>query len=133
MQRLRDLLTTARGGSRSGADRSMLRPGSLFEAGSVGQRPGARDQRASAPAEDVTMGRRQRTRSSEDVPGATSEAETGLRPRRAAVGERDPSSRPNVRPELAAALRSPAALRTAMILREVLDVPVALRDERQDR
>ena len=130
MQRLRDLLTTARGGSRSGPNQSTLRPGSLFAAGSVGERPGARDQRASAPAEDVTMRRRQRTGSSEDAPEAG--IERRLR-RPAPGGANAATATTKVRPELVAALRSPAALRTAVILREVLDAPIALRDERRER
>ncbi|HEV2526883.1 MAG TPA: hypothetical protein VGT61_00315 [Thermomicrobiales bacterium] len=103
------------------------RPGSLWESGSVGEPQDGRD--AERP--------RNPNRSQRSDP---------RRPQVLSIEEQEwqkPSTeRPRQRVEpvvtwpqteadrLAAALRDPASLRTAVLLREVLDPPLALRDER---
>jgi len=104
-----------------------IRPTSIHAAGSTG-------------ASDVERARMRQDRARDPETGL---AHRDLYPERPVVNDREPRSRhrPPVpalsrapqtasRAALLTALRSPASLRTAILVREVLDPPLALRDER---
>lgn len=103
-----------------------IRPTSLREAGAVGESAEGRDRSRRLPASDSETGI----------------AHRDLYPERPVVNDQDPrvrrspvqplsrAPRPESREAFLAALRSPAALRTAILVREVLDPPLALRDDR---
>lgn len=116
MERLRDLLRSLEG-------QPVLpsaRPTSLYEAGRVGASSSARPTRSGLP----------RDASIDSATDPTAEERTGRR-------ERTASSRRPIAPEpeattlvarqILAALRDPESLRTAILLREVLDPPVSRR------
>lgn len=122
MQRLRELIGPAAGPS--GYDR----PGSLYAAGAVGERAsaaGRRETRPGATDGDIDPNRAGR--------GETVRPTPGDRPVRTVRSTTEEPPERDARAELLAALRSPSSLRTAILLREVLDAPVALRDDPRQR
>lgn len=125
MSAFRELLNAFRDQARAAPPQPPGRPTSLYEAGSVG---GARQRvtPASAP-HDATQGELSPHRNLYPESPMTP-AEAPRRPPRAAVAA---PRRPDSRTALRAALRSPASLRTAILLREVLDPPVSLREDRR--
>jgi len=118
MQRLRELTSSTAGPS------DYDRPSSLYAAGAVGEGSSAvvrREARLVATEGDVDPARTGRGERTLPTPRD--------RPVRAIRSTTEPPPRGDARAELMAALRSPSALRTAILLREVLDPPVALRGE----
>jgi len=102
------------------------RPGALFADGSVGS-PGTRRTstrpRPTQPARPARPG----------PPGFVDSADAPTAeelPRRQRTAAATRELRATPRGRIILALRSPAAVRQAIVLREVLDPPVALRDER---
>ncbi len=120
----RDLLTALRRGVRSRHLPARSRPTSLFEAGSVGS--GERQ----VPSPDPnSRASEPRSRRQNLYPEAPVEANPSLRRRRAEpVAAR---RRTDSRAALRVALSSSGSLRTAVLLREILDPPVALREDRR--
>ncbi len=122
MQRLRNLIETALNETGESPRRYADRPGALFASGSVGEPGGRERQRDTSPA----AGR------ADEWPG--DDREQSPRRRRPAGSDQAAAATPaDARTNLMAALRSPSALRNAVLLREVLDPPIALRDERRER
>lgn len=116
MQRLRDLLRSPEG--------QPVRPTSLYEAGRVGASPGERTTRREAsPAAWFESGAE-----------PTAEERTTRRERTVAERRRSVAPTPQATTpaadEILTALRNPASLRTAILLREVLDPPVSRRRKR---
>ncbi len=137
MDRLRHLIETGTETASPEMARFNSRPGELFAAGAVGGRQLAVPQREDALERvDSDIGRLQRPRQATPVrlrmqnqPGQRSPGSTS--PTR--EPDRAPASDRITRATIRTALRTPASLRLAIILREVLDPPVALRDERHGR
>ncbi|CAA9556329.1 MAG: hypothetical protein AVDCRST_MAG33-1315 [uncultured Thermomicrobiales bacterium] len=124
MQRFRELIAST--ASPSDYDR----PGSLYAAGAVGERLPAvarREARLAATDSDIGPARTERGERARPTPG-----DRPGRPTRS-TAEPPPERERDARADLMAALRSPSALRTAVLLREVLDAPVALRDDPRQR
>ena len=122
MRRVRDLIASATDPS------SYDRPGSLYAAGAVGQ--GAvtiprREVRPDAIESDIDPTRAGRREAARPAPGD--------RPVRDVPGTTVAPPGRDARTDLMAALQSPATLRTAILLREILDTPVALRDSPRQR
>jgi len=125
MSAWRNLLDALRGGGQSTEPPSRSRPTSLFEAGATGgdddRRPRLRPRLPDTPDD-----RKNRRSVYPEAPLAASPAV------RRQTAEPPPARpRTSSRTALRVALRSPASLRTAILLREVLDPPVALRGDRR--
>lgn len=98
--------------------REPVRPTSIYAAGSVG-------------TSDADRARMRQDRSNRDnlYPEGAAPDDQAQRTRRRPVAEPVRLSRTDSRAALMTALRSPASLRTAILVREVLDPPVALRGD----
>lgn len=115
MQRLRDLLRTL-----EGEPIRPTRPNSLYEAGRVGSSPAERQVRREAPPEAWF----------ESGAEPTAEERTTRRERRRTVAQTPQPATPAAR-QIRAALQNPESLRTAIMLREVLDSPVSRRSRKR--
>ena len=123
MQRLRNLIETALNETGESPRRYADRPGALFASGSVGEPGGRERQRDASPA----AGRA-------DEWSGDDRDQSPPRRRRPAGSDQAVAATPaDARASLMAALRTPSALRNAVLLREVLDPPIALRDDRPER
>ena len=121
MERLRDLVRTLDG-------QPVLpsaRPTSLYEAGRVGAPSTARPARGASP----------RDASIDSATELTAEERTGRRERPAPARRRQVAPEPEtptlVARQIRAALQNPESLRTAIMLREVLDPPVSRRPRKR--
>ncbi len=119
MDRLRDLLKTLDGQVVS----PTARPNSLYEAGRVGAASSGRPARRAAP----------RDASIDSATDPTAEERTARRERTASTRRSiapEPEATTLVARQIRAALHNPESLRTAILLREVLDPPVSRRKQR---
>lgn len=121
MQRLRDLLRSLE----EGQARPTARPNSLYEAGRVG----------SAPAQQLVRRDVQQDAIVDSAAEPTAEERTTRRERPVTERRRPIAQTPQAGTPAAqrirAALRDPESLRTAIMLREVLDSPVSRRPPRR--
>ena len=122
MTSLRELWRRARIHAEAARVQSLDRPTSLFAAGSVGNQIRAVVRPETPVAPEATPRPR-------DFPVERMATDVENRPAR--TQRRTPMVRSS-RSRLAAELRSPAALRRAIVMREILGPPTALRDERPD-
>ena len=115
MERLRELLKTLDGQP----VRPTAGPNSLYEAGRVGATPDGRPVRRVVP----------RDASIDSAADPTAEERTVRRQR--AVSQTSQPAVPPAARQIRAALRDPESLRTAILLREVLDPPVSQRPRKR--
>ncbi len=102
-----------------------IRPTSLYAAGATGEPDQQRPRSPSSPARDIAVRREGRNIYPE---GAAPDDQLQQTRRRPPVAARQ-APRSDSRAALLTALRSPASLRTAILVREILDPPVALRGD----
>ncbi len=107
-------------------NRAPIRPTSLREAGYTG----VSDVERARMRQDRARAQESRTDRDSIYPEGPAPSDQDLRPRRRPpVQAPSRAPRSDSRAALMAALRSPASLRTAILVREVLDPPVALRGD----
>lgn len=116
MQRLRDLLRSPEG--------QPVRPTSLYEAGRVGASPGERTTRREAsPAAWFESG------AEPTAEERTTRRERPVTDRRRLVVQTPPAT--TAAQQIRATLKDPESLRSAILLREVLDQPVSRRPRKR--
>jgi len=120
MQRLRDLLR-----SLEGQPAPPTRPTSLYEAGNVGSSPGKRPVRREAPPDAWFESGSEPT-----AEERTTRRERPVTGRRRTVAE-TPQATTLAAQQIQATLQNPASLRSAILLREVLDPPVSRRPRKR--